>query len=319
MHIPEAYVIQKLFSFAHTPTLQKSTNQYNAGCPICKEGRSTGRKKRLYYYIKTNSFYCFNCNRGWSAFSWIKEVSNCSAKEIQDEIISSNYRVELTSSIFNDKKKNTDLNLPFDSINLLDSAQINYFNDNPYIHNALTLIRNRKIDQAINRPNALYISLKDFIHKNRLCIPFYNRKNNISFYQTRSLDGSLPKYLSKTNAEKSVYGINAVDINSDYIFIFEGPIDAMFVKNGVAVCGLSLTDTQKKELDEFPFHKKIWVPDNQHLDTAAKKKTEELLKNKSSVFIWPTNFKYKDFNELALVLDQNQISEKFILKHTKKF
>lgn len=319
MQIPEAYIIQKLFSFAYNPTFHKSSGQYNAGCPICKEGKSNGRKKRLYFYIKSNSFYCFNCNKSWSALSWLKEAGRLTAKDIQHEITNGNYRVDLTERIFSVKTETFNQSLPYDSINLDDKTQLQSYISNNSVSQAVKLIKDRRLNTAINRPKSFYLSTKDFTHKNRLCIPFYDKSHNITFYQTRSLDESSPKYLSKLNADKSLYGINSVDLSVDYIFIFEGPIDSMFVKNGVAATGLRLTQKQKNELDQFTFHKKIWVLDNQNVDAAAKQKTEELLNNNTSVFIWPKNIKCKDFNELAILLNQDSISHKFILNNTKLF
>lgn len=318
MTIPQAYVIQKLFSFGHTPTYHKSSGQYNAGCPVCKEGKHLGKKKRLYFYTKTNSFYCFNCNKSWSAFTWLREACNLSYKEIEGELLSNNYRIDVSTSLFDNKKNYTSSTLPHDSINLNDVTQTSYFKDNIYVQAALKIIIDRKLNTAINRPKNFYISLTDFIHKNRLCIPFYN-SNDIEYYQTRALDNNLPKYLNKLNTEKTIYGINNINPNLDYIFIFEGPIDSMFVENGVAVTGLNITKKQTAELDQYPLHKKIWVLDNQNIDAAAQKKTEELLVNKTSVFIWPKNIKCKDFNELALLLNQNSISHKFILNNTNLF
>ena len=319
MQIPEAYIIQKLFSFAYNPTFHKSSGQYNAGCPVCKEGKSNGRKKRLYFYIKTNSFYCFNCNKSWSALSWLKEAGRLTTKDIHHEISNGNYRVDLTERIFSLKKETYNQSLPYDSINLDDKTQLQSYIDNSSVSQAVKLIKDRRLNTAINRPRSFYLSVKDFTHKNRLCIPFYDKNHNISFYQTRSLDESSPKYLSKLNADKSLYGINNIDLNIDYIFIFEGPIDSMFVKNGVAATGLRLTQKQQNELDQFTFHKKIWVLDNQNVDVAAKQKTDELLHDNSSVFIWPNNIKCKDFNELAILLNQDSISHKFILNNTKLF
>ena len=319
MQLPEAYVIQKLFSFAQSPTYHKNSSQYNAGCPICKEGKSPGRKKRLYYYVKTNSFYCFNCNKSWSAFTWVKEAGNLSASDIKKELQTNNYRVDLTQKIFDSKKSQSTHILPFDSINLFDSTQTLHYRDSKTVQQALSLIKDRRLTTAVNRPRALYLSLKDFVHKDRVCIPFYDQQENINFYQTRCLNNQDPKYLSKLNAEKTLYGINSIDSSVDYIFIFEGPIDAMFVKNGVAATGLTLTNTQTKQLNQFPLHKKIWVPDNQNIDAAAKQKTDELLSVGASVFVWPENIKSKDFNELALLLNQDSISHKFILNHTKLF
>jgi len=320
MNIPETYIVQKLFSYAHDPTFHNYTKQYNAGCPVCREGRHLGRKKRLYYYTKTNSFFCFNCNKSWTAYTWLKEACKLTYREIQEDLVNGNYRVDITDRLSTvEKYKTNDESLPFDCINLTDQSQLAYYQNDEYVQKALELIKKRRLDTAINRPTSFYISLSDYIHKNRLCIPFCTDTKAISFYQTRCLDNTHPKYLNKLHAEKSLYGINSIDSSLDYIFIFEGPIDAMFVKNGVAVTGLNLTSKQEQELNKYSFHKKIWVLDNQNIDKAAKEKTEKLLSINSSVFIWPENIKCKDFNELAVLLNQDTISHKFILNNTKLF
>ena len=316
---PEAYVIQKCLSTAHTPTYNRHSKTYIAGCPVCKEGKSFGKKKRLHFYTKTLSFYCFNCNRSWTAYAWLKEACNLSYKEVQQDILFSNYRVDVSNRLFSNNTTKISSSLPHDSINLFDQTQLNHYKNNNIIQSALNTIKFRRLDTAINRPKNLYISLTDFIHKNRLCIPFYNVRQEIVFFQTRALDNTLPKYLSKSNAEKSFYGLNNISSDLDYIFIFEGPIDAMFVQNGIAATGLTLTTAQQDILASYPFHKKIWVPDNQERDTAAKQKTDDLINNKSSVFVWPKNIPCKDLNELAVLLKQDSISHKFILKNTKIF
>lgn len=322
MILPEDYIVHKLYSYAYKPSYNKHNKYYNAGCPICREGNSLKKKKRLYYYTTTHTLHCFNCNKTWSAINWIIEAGKISYKEIISEVSTGILKRDITTDLLNSNSgivKNT-ATLPHDCINLLDTFQVNYYkqHNNKFFKAALKLIEDRKINTSINCPEKLFISLTDFTHKNRLCIPFFDQQNNIVFYQTRALDNSLPKYLNKS-ADKRLFGLNKIKSNIEYIFIFEGPIDAMFVENGVAVTGLNLTTTQQEDLQKYPLHKKIWVLDNQHVDKASKEKTDFLLKNKKSVFIWPDMFKCKDFNELAVLLNQNYISHKFILKHTKLF
>jgi hypothetical protein len=315
MDIPESYILQKLYSCAVEPSYRKDNSCYNAGCPICKEGTSSGKKKRLFFYTKTKTFYCFNCNKSWSATNWIIEACKISYRDIINEIKTNTSRVDITDRILTQRKDKTNHTLPFDSINLCDNVQLSNYKNNSNITRALDTIRERRLDTAINKPKAYYISLTDFTHRNRLCIPFYNREGDIVYYQTRSLDNTLPKYLSKTG-DKEVYGVNNIKDDCEYIFIFEGPIDAMFVQNGVGVTGLNLTHKQQKTLSQFPFFKKIWITDNQNLDAAAKEKTDNLLKAKLPVFVWPTNINVKDFNALSCLLKQDSISHEFILKYT---
>jgi hypothetical protein len=132
----------------------------------------------------------------------------------------------------------------------------------------------------------------------------------------------LPKYLSKQNSEKGLFGVNQVDASAKYLFATEGPIDAFFLKNGVAVAGITegrgalLTDKQREQLKAFPLHEVIWVLDNQWIDRASKNKTNILAKQGYKVFIWPEKLKgFKDLNEVCIAHKLDAISDKFILKN----
>lgn len=217
--------------------------------------------------------------------------------------------------------------LPKDSINLFDKQQVSFYKDNFYVNKALEIIKNRRLDTAENRPKSLWISLTDPVHKDRLVIPFYDLDDSIVHYQSRTIverkGKTFPKYLSKQNSEKTMFGINNVDEQSKYIFITEGPIDACFLKNGLAVAGINeskgaaFTRKQQDQIAKFPLHEVIWVLDNQRIDTASKKKTAMLAKSGYKVFLWPEELKkFKDLNEVCVAAHTNVIPEKFILKHT---
>jgi hypothetical protein len=313
--IPTQYLINKFYAYSIDPTYRKHDNTYNAGCPVCREGKSLGKKKRLFLYPETNSLYCFNCSKSWSAFTWIVNVCGLSKDEMDSEICSSENFISLDSrlSSMTDKKKKVLPDLPLDSINLFDTSQVEFYKDHKIVKVALNYIKERRLDIAPNRPVAFYISLTDFLHKNRLCVPFYDKKSKIIFYQTRCLDNKNPKYLSKSGYEKTVFNFNKIDIDYPYIFIFEGPFDSMFVKNGVAVGGLTLSKTQNEQLSEYPFHKRIWVLDNPIFDDASKNKTMDLVNSGEKVFKWPSEMAYKDFNEMIMFEDLTEISSEKII------
>jgi len=316
VRIPETYALNKFYSYSYDPVFRKHDGTYNAGCPICKEGKSLGKKKRLFFYPKSNTFHCFNCSQTWSAFSWILKVCNMSKEELDCEIISGNHSTDVSDKQENQITTKRQLpDLPYDSINFFDSLQREFYLDNLNFKRAFSYIKERKLDVAINKSPTLYVSLTDFLHKNRICIPFYDRGNKISFYQSRSVDGSVPKYLGKTGYDKTLFGIERVDMDIPYIFIFEGPIDAMFVKNGVSSAGLDLTSVQKQQLSEFPFHEKIWVLDNPRFDEAASNKIKELISDGKKVFKWPSNMPYKDFNEMVMFEDVDHVNFLDIIKN----
>lgn len=317
MKIPETFVLNKFYSYSYEPTYRKHDGTYNAGCPICKEGKSLGKKKRLFFYPESNTFHCFNCSKTWSAFSWITKVCNISKDELDYEISSNTSSLDvektLVKEIFIKKKELPDL--PYDSINLFDEIQQKFYSDNLKFKEANSYIRSRRLNTAINKPLNLFISLTDIIHKNRICIPFYDRSGKIVFYQSRSIDNSNPKYLGKTGYDKTLFGIDRVNIDIPYIFIFEGPIDSMFVKNGISAAGITLTKKQEEQLLEFPFHKKIWVLDNPKFDETASNKIKELVSNGENVFMWKDGMSYKDFNEMCMFEELDEIDYKILIEN----
>jgi hypothetical protein len=327
--VPEEYVLQKFYEHAGYPKHKKITNVHEAGCPICNEGHSWGRKRRLYFIPKENVICCHNC--GWYSkpLRWIQNVARMSAEEIEYEIETGDYRYKDMSP---PKKTNTlkQFNvetLPIDSINMFDTQQLRYYKDNQVVKQCLDFIASRRLDTAVNKPKALYLSLKDPVHKNRLCIPFYDQSNNIVHYQTRGfIDKDLrekPKYLSKLNSQKSLFNINTVTGENNKMYIFEGPIDAFFSRNSVAVAGIqentdnTLTTMQKQMMQSKSLLEHVWVLDNQWVDAASANKTKMLIDSGCSVFIWPKNLNnHKDFNELSISYKLDEVSTTFIDRHT---
>lgn len=217
--------------------------------------------------------------------------------------------------------------LPDDCINLFDSKQVEYYRDNTIVQACMSVIKERRLDTACNRPLALYVSLTDFVHKNRLVIPFYDVSGKIIYYQTRGvLHEDLqdrPKYLSKSGGTKSLYGIHNMDIFHDNVYLTEGPIDAFFIINGLALCGIqennarNFNDLQASQLNYLHQYSKVWCINNQWVDKAAYNKTLSLIDQGETVFIWPETFKrFKDFNELCIRLQQDCIPHTFLQNNT---
>lgn len=311
--IPTNFLIEKFYSYAGSPVYNRYTKVYNGSCPACREGRSWLKKKRLFFYPETNSFYCFNCVKGWNEYTWLYEVADMSKEEIDTEIHSGDFSRDLSDEVFSTKKVKKEISiLPHDSINIKDFQQRCFYGTNQYFQKALEYIQDRRLDTAVNKSPTYYISLTDKFHRNRLCVPYYDLNNKIVFYQTRSLDGSNPRYLNKVGCDKTLFGIERISPDVEYIFLFEGPMDAMMVRNGVAVAGLTLTDTQEAQLANFPFHQKIWVLDNPRIDDASKENTSKLALAGEKVFKWPET-KYKDFNEWAVAESLNEIDYNLIV------
>ena len=285
------------------------------------------KKKRCYYLPDNDNIYCHNC--GWSSkpWKWIREVSGLSNQEIINEVKDYDVSVDIG------KKEEVLVKvqaatLPEDSINFSDTLQLDYYDDNNVITACKHIIKSRRLDTAVNRPDKLYVSLNDKVHKNRIVIPFVNERGDIEFYQTRTVlerdKADRPKYLGKVGSEKTLFNIDKVSSDHDKVYIFEGPIDAFFVRNSVAVAGItekgrSFTTRQEEQLKgTLKWYDKVWILDSQWGDRASMIKSEALLNQGETVFIWPETLgrKYKDFNDLAIAANKDEISWDWIQKNT---
>lgn len=324
MVIPEQYIIQKFYQHAGYPKYVRSTNTYMGGCPICREGNSWKRKSRCYYIPKTTSICCHNCGYYNKPVNWIMEVEGIQFKEVVAQIESGEYEYGIQEDTQTVYRPTSDL--PVDSINLFDRTQLAYYKDNPVVKRSCEMILNRKLNKAINKPKALYTSLNDYTHKERLIIPFYDKNNKCVFYQSRKIydHDHRPKYLSKVNSEKTLFNYDNVESSADQVFITEGPIDSFFIKNSVAVAGIQeksrqlFSPEQQRQIDRLFLMQPVWVLDSQWLDQASRLKSEILLKQNLCVFIWPrdTGMRFKDVNEMCMYFKINQISPDYITKNT---
>ena len=315
MILPEEYTIQKFHQLAGYAKKKHNGRIYEAGCPICKEGKSWGQKRRLYFILKDNQIFCHNCGWTGNPIKFIIEVQNISYYEIIDEAKEFDILPDIIDSTDDQVVQRVVGSMPEDSINILDDTQLKYYLSSEIVNQVLDFANKRNLLRACNRPKTLWVSLKDYIHRNRLILPFYGDTGQIEHYQSRAV---------LSTDTKTIFNLDNVDPDSDYIFIFEGPIDSCFVKNGVAIAGIQensnllFTSKQRQQLTGYPFHKHIWVLDSQQQDRAAKVKTETLIDQGEQVFIWPSDYgkRFKDFNDMAVYLDKSEIPYNFILKNT---
>lgn len=317
MKLPQDYVLSILNQYSRKVQFIRATNSYRASCPWCREGDSWGKKTRLNWYINNDVFVCYNCHKASTSLFFVKEITGQNYSEIIKESKTYDY---CSINMINEEdeiEKIKTPTLPHNCINLSDPVQLKYYASDKQVQTVMRYIKNRRLDKAINS-TTFYLSLTDFLHSNRLIIPFRNSDNKINFYQSRALySHQNPKYLGQLNQPKAVFGLEHIDINLDYLFILEGPIDSMFVKNGISMAGLKMSEFQRELLSPYQFHKKIWILDNELDHPDVYKKNMDLVDQGERVFVWPKHYKeYKDLNELCCKLNINYINPDFFIQNS---
>ena len=322
--LPEDFIVSKFYQYAGSPKYNRGSNFYQGSCPICREGTSWLKKQRCYYVVKKNIIHCHNCGWHGNPINWIMELSGDSFSKVMHD--SQDYdTVDIDEFSNKPKIKKINYELPCDCIDLEDEDQLNFFANELVVKKATEVLRNRRLLTSVNRPKKYYATLNDPVHENRLIIPFYDENNKIIFYQSRKLldNDKKAKYLSKKDSERSVFNVDRVDENIPYLFVTEGPLDSTFIRNGIALAGISesgsetFTEKQKTQLKLFPLHELIYVLDNQWNDQTAQKKSKALLDANEKVFIWPKEYRqFKDLNDVCMAYKLDEFPYKFIQKHS---
>lgn len=133
--------------------------------------------------------------------------------------------------------------------------------------------------------------------ESRLLIPFFDSNKNVHAYQGRALGDSAVKYITIILNESvpKVYGLDTVNFDRK-TYVFEGPIDSMFVPNSIATAGGDLVSA----IGFFDKKNLIIVYDNEPRSKETVKKLDKAILQGYNVCIWPENLEHKDINDMVL-------------------
>lgn len=275
-------------------------NKIMCRCKICNDSNYSKRKKRGYILkgsSKTNyswTYYCHNggcdCNDGISVEHWLSNYF----PEIYSE-----YKRETVFNYNSEKYKTSKLKLTEKKID--EKEDVKHFihilkGSGEIFENAIKYCEERKIPEKIWKE---FFIATGGVFQGRMIIPFFDKDKKIYYYQGRTLIGSEPKYLNRRIGEKQIYNKDFINISKP-VLIVEGPIDSMFLENGLAVLGLKFSDSVKKWLTSL---NGFYILDN---DPDGRKSSIRLLKKGKYIFCWNDFLKdlglknIKDINDLVL-------------------
>lgn len=132
----------------------------------------------------------------------------------------------------------------------------------------------------------------------RIVIPIYDKSMDITAIQGRALRAAEKnRYVTiKVNEDSNkIYGLERVNENDD-VFFLEGPIDSVFIDNGLAIVGGNMS------VQDAPFKgKRVWVLDNEPRSVDTCKRIKRYIEAGEKVVLWD-NFRYtsKDVNDMIL-------------------
>lgn len=319
--------VTRVLSLNHSHSEKKkhleSKGRLNFACPYCGDSSDNPRKKRGNLYWNDLYYHCYNCSHHTSLDNFLKDFNQ--SLEGQDQIDVINYIKENHKNFSLGESLNfylfdkiEELALSFDELSL----GFNIYPINSLTYRAYPYLKSRLLHHKTDR----------FAYDPRrkeLYVFNLTPSGKIIGFQVRQLEGNYgPKYktwnieriydrlnldltvseeeLDSINKISMLFGILQVDMSREFT-VFEGPIDAMFMRNSIGLTGVK---KQILEFNQIPTVRYFF--DN---DTEGKSKMIEKLKNNQTVFMWGkfcTDYsisprKVKDLNDLVKYEYKNKI------------
>jgi transcription elongation factor Elf1 len=298
--------VDRRFLLELSPKLQrfvkKKDDLYNFRCPLCGDSQKTKTKSRGYVYRKKNDYLymCHNCGASTSFYNFLKQVDPNLCEEYSLERYKQSANTNSPTPEFTETKS-----LPVFKKNI----NLERIDGLPDGHFAKEYVVGRKIPEEFYGDLFYAEDFKKFVEDigvekeglisgdKRLVIPFYDKDRNLTGIQGRSLSQSKLRYITIKVQEDvpRIFGLDRVN-TEEKIYVFEGPIDSMFIKNSVAIASSALTSAAEY-LDKS---KLILVFDNEPRNKEIVKLMEHAIDNHFNVVIWPEMIKEKDVNEMIL-------------------
>jgi transcription elongation factor Elf1 len=289
---------------------RKGSNLYNFRCPICGDSQTHTHKARAYIFEKQGNmmFHCHNCNVTMSVPNFIKSIDQNIYNEMQMEKLQNNKtpeQVEYESFVEKMKKPVFMKSGPLKGLKKVSQLSPD--------HRVKKLVDSRKIPNPYHAKLFSCPNFKQFTNnlvpgkfdeesvtrdETRLLIPFFNKEKRLHAYQGRALGNSKVKYITIVldDTISKVYGLDSVDFDKT-TYVFEGPIDSMFIPNSIATAGGDLVSA----IGTLPNKQNmVVVYDNEPRSKETIKKIDKAIMQGYSVCIWPENLEHKDINDMVL-------------------
>lgn len=283
---------------------KKGDNLWNCRCTICGDSQTKKSKARGYFYVKDHKLFyrCHNCDAGMSFYSFLKGIDNVLAQEYALE------RFKESGTTFKKPKKPQEPVVLFEEekdrfdglLERLDTLDDENIAVKYCLYRKIPRKRFKELYYVDDISKLAQISpkYKDKIKSKepRLVLPFYDWDGNLCGVAARDLSGkSNLRYIELKVKEDVplIFGTESVD-RSKHMYVVEGPIDSLFVKNSIAVGGTSFG---KIEVDK---NNTTYIIDNQPRNRDVCGIYKKIIDRGVKVVIWPSSIKDKDINDIVL-------------------
>jgi hypothetical protein len=284
-----------------------NANTYKFRCPICGDSQKDTRKTRGYVYMRkgTLKFFCHNCNASMGLPWFIKTQDPALYVEyLKDRMLENGHKDE-TQEFVNKMKKPVFVK----TTGLKDLKKVSQLKPE---HPVKLYIQKRLIPSDTHHKLFYAKTFKAWVNtmipekfediendEPRLILPFLDKDKNLFGFQGRSFQKTGIRYITimLNEDQPKIFGLDTMDPSKD-IYVVEGPIDSLFLPNGIASAGGDLiSPLQQLDVQKEQF---VVVYDNEPRNKDTIKKIEKAIDSGYRVCIWPTAMEQKDINDMIL-------------------
>lgn len=283
---------------------RKSGSLYNFACPICGDSKDK-RKARGYIYIKEGK-WLYHCHNGCGTMGlpkFLKAVDEFVYNDFVMERMLDNKEQRESDPILNMKKPKFIADTALNEIKKVSQLKHDHYCKR-YVQSRC--IPNDMHSRLFYAPK--FMSWVNGFIPNKfneaalkhdasaLVIPFINKEGRLHALQGRYFTGSV-RYITIVLDESvpKIWGLDRYD-KGNRSYVLEGPIDAMFLPNGVATAGgVEISTLRHLNLDNA-----VVAFDNEPRSRETVDKIRKCIKNELKVCIWPDGLAQKDVNDCIL-------------------
>ena len=277
---------------------------YNFRCPYCGDSQKHKNKARGYFFLKKTEFIykCHNCGVGRSLSNFLKE----NAVDLHDQYVMEKYKQGMTGRGRHTPNPEYKSAKPYFAEKVDDLVSISDLNKG---HPARDYLEGRQIPQE--KLSSLYYTdrFKRWVNtkvpntfenlqndRPRIIIPFIDKDGNWFGIQGRSLAANATlRYITILFNQDSpkIYGLDSIDTNQT-VYVTEGPLDSLFIRNSVAMCGADL------DINNWGISDSVWIYDNEPRNKQIVERIAKTIQRGHKVVIWDSQIKEKDINDMVL-------------------
>ena len=308
---------------------RKDDNVYNMRCPLCGDSQKSKTKARGYILGRDGKYVytCHNCNTTLPFSKFLETVDPGAYQEYLRERFTerANNTSRIIEPVADISKFITPKFIKYTALsNLKKISQL------PIEHPARRYVVSRKIPAPYHSRLFYAPKFKAFTNtllpdkfdltkadEPRLLIPLVDKEKNLFGFQGRAFGPVEPRYITIILDHNKPKVFNLDQLNTrERVYVVEGPIDAMFLHNCIAMCGSHL-DKTVETAGVRPENVTV-VYDNEPRNKEIVASIDKAISNGYSVCIWPETIEHKDINDMVKAGMSPEKIQSIIDEHTYK-